>query len=593
MLYPRESETRQVKELSGIWQFHADFKSSGLKEKWYESGLPDNSIPMPVPASFNDITQDISIRDFLGTVWYERSDFIPTEWKGKKVSLWVGAAAHRARVWVNGRLIAEHIGGFLPFAGNCTQYLNYGKENRIVIAVDNILSWDMLPPGKLIELSDNQHPEGFKYLEYYFDFFNYAGIHRPVRWVVTPLQSIEAIKTENSIEDSNGICQYNITAPDNFVYEIKIRDSEGSLAGESKGKSGIIIIKNVIPWEPLNSYLYTFEVSMYKENALIDVYRLPVGFRSIEIRRKELFINGKPFYFKGFGKHEDSDLRGRGLDHVLNIKDFNLLKWIGANSFRTSHYPYSEEIMNLADQQGIAVIDECPAVGMHFFKHKKGNVFTEKYAGRKLLHHHKQVITGLIERDCNHPSVIAWSVANEAATFEDASFPYFKEITDHTRKLDSSRPVMSVLADSPETCKVCGLFDLLGLNCYFSWYSDPGRLDIIEYQLKKVLKCWWDNFKKPVIITEFGADTIPGYHQDPPVMFSEEYQAEMIACFTRAIDKLDFVIGEHIWNFADFATKQGITRVMGNKKGVFTRNRQPKMSAHWLRKRWTQKMEKG
>lgn len=87
---------------------------------------------------------------------------------------------------------------------------------------------------------------------------------------------------------------------------------------------------------------------------------------------KEFLINGKPFYFKGFGKHEDSEIHGRGMDLALNVKDFNLLKWMGANSFRTSHYPYSEELMMMADREGFVIIDEAPAVGMCFWQEKKG-----------------------------------------------------------------------------------------------------------------------------------------------------------------------------------------------------------------------------
>src|SRR6185437_16260032 len=90
----------------------------------------------------------------------------------------------------------------------------------------------------------------------------------------------------------------------------------------------------------------------------------PFGVRTVAVRDGKFLINGEPFYFKGFGKHEDFPLYGRGFDAVVNVKDIGLLKWIGANSFRTSHYPYSEELMRLADREGLVVIDEVPAVGM-------------------------------------------------------------------------------------------------------------------------------------------------------------------------------------------------------------------------------------
>ena len=105
-------------------------------------------------------------------------------------------------------------------------------------------------------------------------------------------------------------------------------------------------------------------------------------------------------------------------------------------------------------------------------------------------------------------------------------------------------------------------------------------------QLERELKEWFKRFKKPVFLTEYGADTIAGLHKEPAVMFSEEYQCKMLDAYHRALDKFDFVIGEHVWNFADFATKQAIRRVDGNKKGVFTRDRRPKSAAHLLRERW-------
>lgn len=133
---------------------------------------------------------------------------------------------------------------------------------------------------------------------------------------------------------------------------------------------------------PEPGYLYTMEVYLstpYQKD--LDVYRLKIGVRSITWNETSFLINEKPIYFRGFGKHEDSDvshflfvfyfffklfyllqIRGKGLDYALLTRDFNLIKWIGANAYRTSHYPYSEESMQMADEYGIMVIDECPSV---------------------------------------------------------------------------------------------------------------------------------------------------------------------------------------------------------------------------------------
>jgi beta-glucuronidase len=149
-------------------------------------------------------------------------------------------------------------------------------------------------------------------------------------------------------------------------------------------------------------------------------------------------------------------------------------------------------------------------------------IFSAAKAGGELLAHHKQVLEQLVARDKHHPSVVLWSAANEAATYETGAENYFKEISAHLRGLDPSRPIMIVENAAYHATRAARFFDIIGVNRYYGWYSDPGRL-------------------------------------------------------------------EHIWNFADFMTPQEVRRVMGNRKGVFTRQRQPKMAAHFLKRRWQNK----
>ena len=119
------------------------------------------------------------------------------------------------------------------------------------------------------------------------------------------------------------------------------------------------------------------------------------------------------------------------------------------------------------------------------------------------------------------------------------------------------------------------------------WYSDHGHPEVIGLQLKNELNEWYTKFGKPIIMTEYGADTIAGLHKFPPVTFREEFQCAFLDEYHKAFDQLAFLVGEHVWAFADFQTKQGLNRVDGNKKGVFTRNRQPKMAVYVLKNRWT------
>ncbi|GKX29775.1 beta-glucuronidase [Vallitalea longa] len=589
MLYPVESYSREVKDLSGIWNFKLDKNNKGREEKWYFEDLQE-TILMPVPSSYNDITQNKEIKDHIGDVWYERKVIIPKSWHNQRIILRVGSATHYGIVWVNGKKVAEHKGGYLPFEAEINEYIEYGRENRITICVNNVLDWTTLPPGEVVEMKENhRYPNGHKVQKYFHDFYNYAGLHRPIKIYTTPKIFIKEVDIDTDIENNDGIIDYDIVCNDELVHiKVSIFDKDNKLVGMNLGLQGNVKIPDAILWKPGHGYLYKMVIHIILNNEIVDEYCLNVGIRTVCIRDGKFLINNEPMYFRGFGKHEDMDIKGKGLDNSIIIKDFNLMNWIGANSFRTSHYPYAEEVLQVADKLGIMVIDESPAVGMTFFNEDR-KVFVDERINDVTLEHHLNVMDELINRDKNHPSVVMWSVANEPSSWEDGAVPYFTKVAARTRELDDSRPMTMVNYAFPygeKACKVAGLFDVICLNKYYSWYEDCGQLDLIEYQLENELQAWHDKFDLPIIMTEYGADTIQGLHSDPPEMFTEEYQCEMLKSFHRVFDRLDYVIGEQIWNFADFATKQGTTRIMGNRKGIFTRQRQPKVAAHMMKKRW-------
>ncbi|MEZ6190599.1 MAG: beta-glucuronidase [Phycisphaerales bacterium] len=589
-LYPIDSETREAKPLDGLWEFKIDVAGRGLTEHWERSPLRDAS-PMPVPSSYNDLSTGAADRDHVGDVWYQRGFFVPASWQGDQISLRFGSVTHHASVWLNGAHVGDHRGGFLPFELDVTTNVRFGQANHVTVRVDNTLNWTSLPPGEISEQPDPTHPAGKRLKQnYHFDFFNYAGIHRPAYLVRKPKQHIRDITVTTGRDGSVGRVRYEIdTSVPPSSASVSLYDEQGRVVASATGRAGELNVPDVKLWRPGKAYLYELQANVVFEDGANDTYRLPIGVRTVEVRGNQFLINGEPFYFRGFGKHEDADLRGRGMDHVTNVRDFNLLKWIGANSFRTSHYPYSEEIMRLADREGIVIIDEVPAVGMFLFGGHPPNtpVFCDDRVNDKTLAHHLDVMRDLIARDKNHPCVVMWSVANEANTSEDAAVPYFTRVADETRRMDPTRPIAIVTFRPADRAKVEHLFDVIGVNRYKAWYENPGELDTIGPDLERDLRQFHELFGKPILVAEFGADTIHGFHSEPPTMFSEEYQAEYLRRSAAVFDRLDFVIGEHVWNFADFATKQGVTRVMGNRKGIFTRQRQPKMAAHVLRERWT------
>ena len=241
------------------------------------------------------------------------------------------------------------------------------------------------------------------------------------------------------------------------------------------------------------------------------------GLRTVEVSAEMGFlINSRPFYFHGFGKHEDSELRGRALDLPQLIKDQNLMHWIGANSVRTTHYPYSSEFLSLCDELGVVVIGEAPAVGLQAVN-----------MVRETLRTHLEVMGELITRDKNHPSVVMWSVANEPDSEVAGAATYFKHLVAQTRALDPSRPVTFATFKSPDKDVAVQHVDVIMANRYHAWYTNTGQLDIIHPSLRADLLSWRRNFRKPIMISEYGADSVAGIHADPPIAFSEEFQAQV------------------------------------------------------------------
>ncbi|GIP14764.1 beta-glucuronidase [Paenibacillus montaniterrae] len=586
MLYPIVTDTRAVIDLNGIWKFKLD-QGEGFANNW-QLGLSD-TVSMSVPASYNDIGITAEIRNHVGWVWYEREFSMPAALASERVVLRFGSATHAAKVYVNGELAVEHKGGFTPFEAEINHLLRKGS-NRLTVAVNNIVDGTTLPVGTYLETE----VEGIGKVAKNganFDFFNYAGLHRPVKLYTTPKTFIRDITVVTALD---GSVQYQVETAAADV-AVSVIDEAGAIVAQSTGVQGTVVIPNVSLWEPLHAYLYTLRVELSAEGEAIDRYDQPFGVRTVEVKDGKFLINNKPFYFKGFGKHEDTYIHGRGFNEAANVLDFNLMKWIGANSFRTAHYPYSEEMMRLADREGIVVIDETPAVGLHLnfgaTLSGLGGGVRNTWENTDTKQAHEQVLRELIARDKNHPSVVMWSVANEPASEEEGALEYFAPLVNLTRELDpQKRPVTIVthMRSLPENDKIAEIIDVLALNRYYGWYINGGDWEAARRNIRKELDSWRERCPgKPIMFTEYGADTIAGLHDIDPVMFTEEYQVEFYRANHEVFDEYEEFIGEQVWNFADFATSQSLMRIQGNKKGIFTRERKPKAIAHELRKRWS------
>jgi beta-glucuronidase len=412
----------------------------------------------------------------------------------------------------------------------------------------------------------------------------------------TPHVHLTDITVVTGLDGANGSIEYRAEAQDADGAEVRVvlREADGVEVASSTGASSTLTVPNVHRWAPGDGYLYDLEVQLVGgDGELLDSYHQSVGVRTVAVDGTRFLINGEPFHFKGFGKHEDIPVIGKGHNDAFLVHDFELLKWVGANSFRTSHYPYAEAVLDYADRQGIVVIDETAAVGLNVNlsvedPDARGSAtFSPERVNDQTREVHAQAIRELVARDKNHPSVVLWSIANEPESDTEGAERYFEPLFPLTRELDPTRPVgfANLLTAPYGKCRVSQFGDVVMLNRYYGWYVDTGDLEAAETAWENELRGWAKE-GKPIIITEYGADTDPGLHSLLPEPWSEEYQVAFLEMNHRVFDRFDAVVGEQVWNFADFATISGIARVGGNKKGVFTRDRQPKAAAHTLRRRW-------
>lgn len=359
-------------------------------------------------------------------------------------------------------------------------------------------------------------------------------------------------------------------------------EADVTAVASAEGAEGTITIPEVHLWEPRpgTPYLYTLHITCGA-----DVYDQTFGVRSIEVRGTQVLLNGKPLYFKGFCKHEDFTAHGRGFDPVLNVKDVNLIHWANANAVRTSHYPYAEEFYDLCDREGILVMDETPAVGIG------GGAAVNPYKEYPLAEHHRQVLAEMIHRDKNHPCVVLWSLGNEPDLehFPQDAYDYWHPLYELAHQLDpQNRPVTLVCCQNDYTKDITTrTMDIVCINRYYGWYNLSGDMDAACYGLNQELDFWAEQHK-PVMMSEYGADTVAGLHTAGAEMFSEEFQVEFYRRLDAEFDKRPWFVGEFVWNFADYDTVQGPMRVDGNKKGLFTRDRRPKLGMHFLRQRWAE-----
>jgi len=594
-LRPLSGACRGLMDLSGLWAFRPDADGQGLREGWQRSGL-STAVRLAVPGSWNEQLEEL--RDFEGFGWYETSFTVPLRDADSRVVLRVDSAVYEATLWLDGKAVGRHSGGHLPFEFEITALVRPGQAQRLTILVDARLLPDRVPMGGA---SAPGHAGTEPDVPY--DFFPYAGLHRAVTLALLPpvhlrdvtattrLEGADAVLLVEAVADGgwNGQGTIRLSAEGREAVDARVTFRNGTARAELRQEKARL-------WRPEDPHLQTLTVTLERpDGTLLDSYALSVGLRTVSVSGDRLLLNGQPIRLLGASRHEDFPVNGRGLNLPVAVRDMSLLRWIGGNSFRTSHYPCAEETLDLADRMGLLVIAEIPAVDLAFCDGDAA------LAAR--LAQCKQDITELVARDKNRPSIILWSLANEpqddmAAARGGMAIPpgnnaaarglaFFRSLFAHARTLDSTRPFTLVGMDHSDPSWV-ELGDVMSLNRYPGWYDDPGRLDRAVPHLAAELEAIHKAHGKPILIAEFGADAIPGQHDEPAALWSEEYEADTVAAVAGLMTAgRPWLVGLHVWCLCDFRTSQAVRRPASlNLKGLFTRDREPKMAARRLRQLW-------
>lgn len=385
-------------------------------KEWDLVSLPDGIEYVPSEAS--------GCVNYQGEVWY-RKHFTPEEtWKGKQLFLHFEAIMGKAKVWINGTLVNEHYGGFLPVIANVTEYLNYEEDNVIAVWADNSND-PSYPPGKPQDMLDFTYSGGI-YRDCWMIVHNNVFITDPNYENETAggglfvsfghiSQSQAEIRLDAHVRNSSntyfsGKIEYQLFDKDNRRV-CQANKAFSVSKGKARNTSLTIKVEKPELWEPDSPYLYQLHVLLKdKSGHIVDGYRRRIGIRSIEFKGKDGFwLNGKPYPYPliGANRHQDFAIIGNALSNSLHWRDAKKLRDAGLRVIRNAHYPQDPAFMDACDELGLFVIVNTP--GWQFWN--KEPIFAQRVYSD---------IRNMVRRDRNHPSVWMWEpILNETWYPED------------------------------------------------------------------------------------------------------------------------------------------------------------------------------
>ena len=535
--------------LGGTWYSRLDPADQGEAQGLPASESLEGWVAGTVPNAWN--AGDHSDDSQRGTVaWYRKDFVLPSRDGALRWKLRFESVNYRAKVWLNGVLIGEHEGGYVPFELPTTGLARDGV-NRLVIRVDNRRTSADVPRG--YERA-NGRPGG--------GWWNYGGVLREVYLRSFAAVDVQAVRVRTELADSEKrawlrfrVSLDNPTAADARVrlltkvggIERRSRRRIRVNAGASRSVSYTVRIRDPRVWEPGAPELYPVRVEALRGKHTLSGYRLHVGIREIRVTDDGLLlINGRRARLFGTNLHEQHPRRGAALRARDRRRDMRLVAELGARIIR-SHYPLHPAYLELADRLGVMVWDEVPVFWQGYRGFAVPGV-TEKSLG---------YIRAMVERDRNHPSVLAWSIANELnGRMTPDQQDYIRRAAKLIKRLDPTRLRTIVTFGWPQhpPHDVYRELDALGVNSYFGWYAGPNGSTENRRRLGPFLDQMREYYPQlALFVTEYGAESNRSGPADQKGTY--EFQRDLLRYHAKTYIGKRWLNGALAWVLKDFRAR--------------------------------------